>query len=94
MRLPGILLAAALAVALPAAAHGPESQDPSVVGKVTFPTSCDPKVQALFERGVAMLHSYWFPEATKTFNAVLKDDPGCAMAHWGQIGRASCRERV
>jgi hypothetical protein len=30
------------------------------LGKVTFPTSCDPKVQAQFERGVAMLHSYWF----------------------------------
>ena len=33
------------------------------LGKVTFPTSCDPKVQAQFERGVAMLHSYWFTEA-------------------------------
>jgi hypothetical protein len=28
------------------------------VGKVSFPTSCDPRVQAQFERGVAMLHSY------------------------------------
>ena len=28
------------------------------LGKVSFPTSCDPKVQAEFERGVAMLHSY------------------------------------
>ena len=45
------------------------------LGKVTFPTSCSPKVQALFETGVAMLHSYWFGEARKTFDAVLKDDP-------------------
>ena len=29
------------------------------LGKVSFPTSCDPKVQAQFERGVAMLHSFW-----------------------------------
>ena len=53
------------------------------LGKVSFPTSCDPKVQAQFERGVAMLHSYWFINARKTFQAVLQQDPGCAMAHWG-----------
>ena len=73
-------LAIAFALALPAGAHGPEDRDKGVVGKVTFPTSCDPKVQATFENGVAKLHSYWFPEATKAFNAVLKDDPNCAMA--------------
>jgi hypothetical protein len=60
-------------------AHEKEDQ----LGKVTFPTSCNAKVQRLFETGVAMLHSYWFGEARKTFNAVLKDDPNCAMAHWG-----------
>jgi tetratricopeptide (TPR) repeat protein len=53
------------------------------LGKVSFPTSCNPKVQKQFETGVAMLHSYWFGEAKKTFEAVLKDDPNCAMAHWG-----------
>ena len=35
------------------------------LGKVTFPTSCDPKVQAQFERGVAMLHSYWFTKRAR-----------------------------
>ena len=53
------------------------------LGKVTFPTSCDPKVQAEFERGVAMLHSYWFSYAGKTFKAILQQDPTCAMAYWG-----------
>lgn len=53
------------------------------LGKVTFPTSCSPRVQQNFETGVAMLHSYWFGEARKTFDAVLKDDPNCAMAYWG-----------
>lgn len=53
------------------------------LGKVSFPTSCDPKVQAQFERGVAMLHSYWFTNARKTFEAVLQQDAGCAMAYWG-----------
>ena len=53
------------------------------LGKVTFPTSCDAKVQGHFERGVAMLHSYWFTEARKVFDAVLQQDAGCAMAYWG-----------
>jgi hypothetical protein len=53
------------------------------LGKVTFPTSCDPKVQAQFERGVAMLHSYWFTEGGKVFDAVAKQDPDCVMAYWG-----------
>jgi tetratricopeptide (TPR) repeat protein len=53
------------------------------LGKVTFPTSCDPKVQSQFERGVAMLHSYWFIQARKTFEAVLQQDPTCAIAYWG-----------
>jgi len=67
---------ATLSAALPAS--GAEQ-----LGKVTFPTSCDLKVQAQFERGVAMLHSYWFGSARKTFEAVLQQDPGCAMAYWG-----------
>src|SRR5262249_32689328 len=53
------------------------------LGRVTFPTSCDPKVQAQFERGVAMLHSYWFTEGGKVFDAVAKQDPNCVMAYWG-----------
>src|SRR5881628_3754547 len=53
------------------------------LGKVTFPTSCDAKVQSQFERGVAMLHSYWFTEARKVFDAVIQQDPGCAIAYWG-----------
>jgi hypothetical protein len=53
------------------------------LGTVSFPTSCRPAVQAEFERGVAMLHSYWFNYAGKTFRAVLEQDPQCAMAYWG-----------
>ena len=62
----------------PAAGRPPEQ-----LGKVTFPTSCDPKVQAQFERGVALLHSFWFPEGRKAFLEVLKADPSCSIAGWG-----------
>ena len=67
-------------LALPAVAFAHEGDD---LGNVSFPTSCNPKVQAEFERGVAMLHSYWFNYAGKTFKAILQQDPACAMAYWG-----------
>jgi tetratricopeptide (TPR) repeat protein len=53
------------------------------LGKVAFPTSCDPKVQAQFERGVAMLHSFWYRATEATFREVLKQDPACTIANWG-----------
>lgn len=53
------------------------------LGKVTFATSCNAKAHAQFVTGVAMLHSYWFGEARKTFDAALKEDPNCAIAYWG-----------
>lgn len=65
----------------PAGAAAPPSAEK--LGKVSFPTSCDPRVQAEFERGVAMLHSYWFSYAGKTFRGILQQDPNCAMAYWG-----------
>jgi len=53
------------------------------LGKVNFPNSCDAKVQAQFERGVAMLHSFWYSAGEKTFREVLTQDPSCAIATWG-----------
>jgi tetratricopeptide (TPR) repeat protein len=53
------------------------------LGRLSFPTSCDPKVQAEFERGVAMIHSYWFLVARRVFEGVLQQDPSCAIAYWG-----------
>src|SRR5215471_16789263 len=64
-------------------ASGALGQQDEKLGKVTFPTSCDPKVQAEFNRGVAMLHSYWFLIARRTFEGMLQQDPNCAMAYWG-----------
>src|SRR5437016_4420046 len=58
-------------------------QQEEKLGTLSFPTSCDPKVQAEFERGVAMIHSYWFLVARRVFESVLQQDPGCAIAYWG-----------
>jgi hypothetical protein len=35
------------------------------------------------ERGVALRHSFGYTEAQRQFEAIVKDDSGCAMAHWG-----------
>src|SRR2546427_12759746 len=53
------------------------------LGKVTFPISCGAAGSAQFERGVAMLHSYWFVESRKVFDAIVQQDASCAMAYWG-----------
>src|SRR5712691_9688896 len=76
-----ILFSAGLITA--ALASGAVAQQDQKLGQVVFPTSCDPKVQAEFERGVAMLHSYWFLIARRTFEGILQQYPTCAMAHWG-----------
>jgi hypothetical protein len=57
--------------------------DMGQVGTVRFPTSCSPTVQPQFERAVAMLHSFWYEEAEKAFQAITKVDPQCSMAYWG-----------
>ena len=63
--------------------HHNESLTAAQLGTVHFPVSCDASVQKPFERGVALLHSFWYEEAEKQFLQISKDDPHCAMAHWG-----------
>jgi hypothetical protein len=53
------------------------------LGTVHFANSCSKAVAQEFDRGVALLHSFWFSAAIEAFNGVLKSDPGCAMAGWG-----------
>src|SRR5258708_6753188 len=63
--------------------HHHEDLTAAQLGTVTFPVSCAPSVQKPFERGVALLHSFWYEEAEQEFQQIAKDDPHCAMAHWG-----------
>ena len=37
------------------------------LGEVNFPISCGPATQARFNRAVALLHSFFFPETVKAF---------------------------
>jgi hypothetical protein len=63
--------------------HHHEDLTASQLGTVAFPVSCVPSVQKPFERGIALLHSFWYEEAEKEFQQIAQDDPHCAMAHWG-----------
>jgi tetratricopeptide (TPR) repeat protein len=53
------------------------------LGTVSFPVSCSASSQTSFNRGVALLHDFWYEEARPQFERILKSDPGCSMAHWG-----------
>ena len=37
------------------------------IGQVSFPISCNPAVPKPFERGVALLHSFWYLESAKSY---------------------------
>jgi tetratricopeptide (TPR) repeat protein len=50
---------------------------------VHFPISCKPKVAGMFDRGVTLLHAFWFKAAIDTFKLVAHSDVDCAMAWWG-----------
>ena len=80
------LAVALFCFALPALAdegHHHEELTEKQLGTVHFPVSCAPAVQKSFERGVALLHSFWYEEAEKEFDDIAKDDSKCAMAQWG-----------
>ena len=79
------VVAAALAL-VPAwalAQHDHAHEEPATFGQIHFPTSCKPQVQPTFELAVAMLHSFAYTKAAKTFEEVSAKDPGCGLAQWG-----------
>ena len=63
--------------------HGAPPADEIGSGSVVFQTSCAPGVAPVFNRAVALQHSFWFAQAIDAFRKVLEADPSCAMAHWG-----------
>jgi hypothetical protein len=64
--------------------HHHEELTPQQLGTVHFPVSCTAEAQKTFEKGVALLHSFWYEEAEKTFADAEKQDAKCAMAYWGE----------
>jgi hypothetical protein len=53
------------------------------LGKVDFPNSCSAAVQEQLQTGVAMLHSFYYSAAKRTFEEIAVQDNGCVIAAWG-----------
>src|SRR4051812_46893876 len=64
--------------------HHHEDLTQEQLGTVHFPVSCSTDSQKSFEKGVALLHSFWYEEYEKAFQEIEKQDPKCAMAYWGE----------
>jgi hypothetical protein len=82
----GVRIAVALTFLAPGFIGGQETHHhnaPEKLGTVSFPISCASGVQQQFDRGTALLHSFAYAAAEDAFGQVAKQDPGCAMAHWG-----------
>jgi tetratricopeptide (TPR) repeat protein len=77
------LLIVLMALPWAALAQTPEPQAEERLGTVSFPVSCSTSVQAAFNRGVALLHDFWYDEAQRQFEHIAAIDPKCDMAHWG-----------
>src|SRR5260370_17811997 len=53
------------------------------LGRVNFETSCTPQAQEKFDRGLAMVHSFFYPDSVQAFTEAAAADPQCAIAYWG-----------
>ena len=79
-------LIAATLFAAHAFAHEDDAKSKSSsqgLGKVSFKTSCSKAAQPKFNRGVALLHSFWYPEAEAAFKDIVAQEPSCTIAYWG-----------
>jgi len=74
-----ILVIASATAAMLGSAKAEQAADDHL-GTVHFPISCS-AVQAKFDRSVALLHNFFYPETVKAFQAVIQEDPSCAMAY-------------
>ncbi len=79
---------AALAIAIASSLYAADDEHhshpiPEQLGSVLFPNSCTPALAPVFNRAVALLHSFAYSASEQAFRDVAARDPGCAIAHWG-----------
>lgn len=65
------------------AQHQHGSPDLGTIGTARLPTSCNAAAQPEMDRGVTLIHSFWYAEAEKSFRRAADADPQCGMAWWG-----------
>jgi hypothetical protein len=68
----------------PADAAVDDRYDRDSLGAINFAlTEGTPEARAHFTRGMLALHSFWYDEATRQFEAAIAADPSMNMAYWG-----------
>ncbi len=55
-----------------------------LLGKISFPNSGAPQVQADFIEGVLFLHNFEYEDAARAFRRAQQADPNFALAYWGE----------
>ena len=61
--------------------HG--AHDLGNIGTAHLDTSCNAAAQQEIDRGVTLIHSFWYAEAEKSFRRAATADGRCGMAWWG-----------
>ena len=88
LRTANVVVALVLLAGRPLAAqmdmHEHGGAPPAHLGRVVFPSSCGAAAAVSVERGVALLHSFWYEEAGQAFRDASQADSTCALAYWGQ----------
>jgi len=73
-----------LALLLSTLAAPQDASEPVATSDViSFSCACRPEVQKEIDRGVWLLHSFWYEEALRTFQRAERLDLHCAAAFWG-----------
>lgn len=67
----------------PHAHHQHGAPDLGNIGKAHLGTSCGEAAQKEVDRGVTLIHSFWYAEAEKAFRRAAAADEQCGMAWWG-----------
>jgi tetratricopeptide (TPR) repeat protein len=68
----------------PPVQQGSGSAEGAALGTIAFAVSDgSPEARAHFTRGLAALHSFWYDEAKREFQAAIDADPAMNMAYWG-----------
>jgi tetratricopeptide (TPR) repeat protein len=63
--------------------HQHDASDLGNIGQARLPTSCNEQAQREIDRGVSLIHSFWYLEAEKAFRSASTADAECGMAWWG-----------
>ena len=65
------------------AQHQHKAPDLGAIGTAHLATSCNAAAQQDIDRGDALIHSFWYLEAEKSFRRATDADAQCGMAWWG-----------